>query len=196
MSVDRRISLETSIARQERPMAETGGQAPGHQPSDADRHAFEHALAQTDAAAASEQTQHAGPFSLLSGVTAVRETVSSDAAAREVSLLLGETAQRLFVGDGQSSSRQVRVELGDDVLPGVSVAVFEEEGRVVAHFICALERSRQRLEAGAAQMAMELAEHLSRAVSVRVSTDDPEDPCTHQADAEPQVSNQDKRNAP
>lgn len=195
MSVDRPISLETAIARQGSRMAETGGQASGQQPNDADRRAFEQALAQPDQSASSEEMTRSGPFSLL-GDTPVRETLSGETAAGEISLLLSETAQRLFVGNGNTSSRQVRVELGDDVLPGVSVAVYEEEGRVVAHFICTVERSRERLEASALSMAGELAERLNRAVRVCVSADDVEDPCTRQVDAEPQAPNQDKRNAP
>ncbi len=175
-------------------MADPSEQAPDRQADDADRHAFEHALARPDADKPSEEKERLGPFSLLNATT-VRETMVNDTAAREISSLLSETAEHLFVGDGQSSPRQVRVELGDDVLPGVTVAIFEEEGRVVAHFSCAVERSRERLERGAVQMADELAQRLKRPVRVRVSTDDPEDPCSRQVDAEPQVANQDKRNA-
>ena len=68
------------------------------------------------------------------------------------------------------------MELKDDVLPGVSVSVYEDEGRVVADFVCANERSRERACAMAPELAAQLAQRLDRPTRVRVSTDDPEDP--------------------
>ena len=89
---------------------------------------------------------------------------------------LGETAGQLLVADGSQGRREVRVELKDDVLPGVSVSVYEDEGRVVADFVCANERSRERACAMAPELAAQLAQRLDRPTRVRVSTDDPEDP--------------------
>jgi hypothetical protein len=79
----------------------------------------------------------------------------------------------------------VRVELKDEVLPGVTVCVYEDQGLLVAAFVCASEPSREKLCACAAALAGELASSLNRAVLVRVGTDDPEDPCPFEAAADP-----------
>ena len=90
---------------------------------------------------------------------------------------LAEAADRLLVGDGSSGRREVRFELKSDVLPGVTVSVYQEAGCVVAAFACASEASREKLCAAAPGLAAELAQSLGRACLVRVTTDDPEDPC-------------------
>jgi len=77
----------------------------------------------------------------------------------------------------------VRLDLKAEVLPGVTLSVYEEEGRLVAAFTCASEASRETLNRCAQSLADELAQSLARAVLVRVSTDDPEDPCLLEAAA-------------
>jgi len=77
----------------------------------------------------------------------------------------------------------VRLDLKAEVLPGVTVSVYEEDGRLVAAFACASEASRETLNRCAPVLAQELAQSLARAVLVRVSTDDPEDPCLFEAAA-------------
>ncbi len=91
------------------------------------------------------------------------------------------------MADGSQGRRQVRVELKDDVLPGVSVSVYEDGGRVIADFVCANETSRERLAAMARPLAEQLADSLARPTRVRVGTDDPEDPCLAETDADAPV---------
>jgi hypothetical protein len=88
---------------------------------------------------------------------------------------LGPLVAQLFVGDGHSGRREARLQLAEDLLPGVTVAVFEERGDCVAEFVCSDERSRTTLSNGAEVMAQELANRLGRSAVWRVMTDDNED---------------------
>jgi len=183
MSIDRRIGLETAIP-QGTGLAQSDGQAPGRHASDADRRAFEQALAQDPDADGKPPAAPAAatPFSLF-GAGASAASVPAEAPASALADALLGSAEQLLVADGSQGRRQVRVELKDDVLPGVSVSVYEEEGRVVADFVCANEASRERLNAMARPLAEQLADSLARPARVRVSADDPEYPCLAETDA-------------
>ena len=184
MSIDRRIGLDTAIA-QGSGLAHSDGQAAGRQASDADRRAFEQALAQGQDADAQKPAPPAAatPFSLFGAAAAAAAAPPADTPSQALAEALLGSAEQLLVADGSQGRRQVRVELKDDVLPGVSVSVYEEEGRVVADFVCANETSRERLTAMARPLAEQLADSLGRDARVRVSADDPEDPCLAETDA-------------
>lgn len=182
MSIDRRIGLDTAIA-QGSGLAQSDGQAPGRQASDADRRAFEQAMGQGGEAAPSDVPATPSPFSLF-GAGRAEATQPADAPPQALADALLGSAEQLLVADGSQGRRQVRVELKDEVLPGVSVSVYEAEGRVVADFTCASEPSRERLASLARPLAEQLAESLGRATRVRVGTDDPEDPCLAETDAD------------
>ncbi len=183
MSIDRRIGLDTAIA-QGSGLAQSDGHATGRQASDADRRAFEQALAQGQDADAQEPAPPvaATPFSLF-GSAAGAVAPPAGGPSQALAEALQGSAEQLLVADGSQGRRQVRVELKDDMLPGVSVSVYEEAGRVVADFICANEASRERLAAMARPLAEQLAGSLGRDTRVRVSADDPEDPCLAETDA-------------
>lgn len=190
MSIDRRIDLHTSVAQQDH--ADLAQSDPGlrRNASDADRQAFERALSQPRDESADEAERQPAPqqaadamprpFGLFAAGVPCAMPADAEAAG-DVAATLGrdlvEAADRLLVGDGSSGRREVRVELKDDVLPGVTVSVYHEAGRVVAAFACASEASREKLCAAAPALAAELAQSLDRACLVRVTTDDPEDPC-------------------
>ena len=91
--------------------------------------------------------------------------------------------ERLMVDDGnsQGGSKQVRMELKSDVLPGVTITVQEAGGRLQVDFICSDENSRLRLNAVIGVQAQTLAERLHRPVLLRVQTDDEEDLCLFEA---------------
>jgi hypothetical protein len=182
MSIDRRIGLETAISQGTRNAAHSDGQAAGRQASDADRQAFEQAMSQGDSDAPPAQPAASSPFSLF-GAGAAATAPGAPGQSEALAQALSETAEQLLVAGGSQGRRQVRVELKDDVLPGVSVSVYEDEGRVVAEFVCANESSRERLCAMALELAAQLAQSLSRPARVRVSTDDPEDPRLAETDA-------------
>ena len=97
---------------------------------------------------------------------------------------LNQMAQRLLVGDGSNGRRGVQIQLADEQLPGVVVDIFEEGGRLLTRFTCSHESSRERLCAGAGWFATSLAQRLQQDVRVQVQTDDPEDPCLLQVDAD------------
>lgn len=91
--------------------------------------------------------------------------------------------ERLMVddGNGHGTGKQVRMELKGDVLPGVTIAIQELEGRLQVDFICSIESSRLRLNAAIPAQAQTLAERLQRPVLLRVQTDDDEDLCLFEA---------------
>ena len=94
---------------------------------------------------------------------------------------LGNEVERLMVSDGSSGNRQVRLELKDELLPGVSVAIQELEGRLQVDFVCGVESSRQKLSGALPDLACTLAQRLGRDVLMRVQTDDEDDPCLLEA---------------
>ncbi len=97
---------------------------------------------------------------------------------------LDQMARRLLVGDGSNGRRGVQIQLDSALLPGVVVDIFEEAGRLLTQFTCSNESSRERLCAGATWMASSLAQRLQQDVRVQVQTDDPEDRCLLQVDAD------------
>lgn len=182
MSIDRRIGLDTAIA-QGSGLTQSDGQAAGRQASDADRRAFEQALARDGDDPRPAPPAAPTPFSLFGAVRG-DAAPPTDGPSRALAEALLGSAEQLLVADGSQGRRQVRVELKEEVLPGVSVSVYEAEGRVIADFICAIETSRERLTALARPLAEQLAESLGRPARVRVATDDPEDPCLAETDAD------------
>ncbi|MEN4920214.1 hypothetical protein ABE485_16200 [Achromobacter spanius] len=184
MSIDRRIGLETAISQGSWNAANSDGQAAGRQASDADRQAFEQAMSQGEADAPPAPPAASSPFALF-GAGAPVAAAGAEGQSAALAQALSDTAGQLLVADGSQGRRQVRIELKDDVLPGVSVSVYEDEGRLVADFVCAHEGSRERLCAMAPDLAAQMAASLDRPTRVRVATDDPEDPRLAETDAQP-----------
>jgi len=137
----------------------------------------DHAGALTSAGAAV-----ASPFDLFQPAAAGSAPLPPLAAAA-LTPALEQMASRLLVGDGSQGRRGVQITLADAQLPGVVVDIFEEAGRLVARFTCSDEGARARLCAGANWFAHELMQRLRRDVRLEVQTDDPEDPCRLQVDA-------------
>ena len=182
---ERRIDLDIGLARSMPDLGQTGAGSARRDASDADRQAFQQALSSDGGDPAPETADTPldtpRPFALFPGLTA--SSPASSAAPAGLAQALGEAADRMLVGDGGSGRREVRLDLKAEVLPGVTLSVYEEEGRLVAAFVCASEASRETLNRCAQTLADELAQSLARAVLVRVSTDDPDDPCLFEAAA-------------
>jgi len=192
MSIDRRIDLDNGFTSRFAPQNfdQAGTSLKSDTPpSDTDRKAFQDALAADRDSAptaaakpAAAETLPSAPFALF-GAGRIAEPASHAAAPSGLATALTQSAEQLMVND-DGGRREVRVELKDDVFPGVSVAVFENEGCLVAAFTCADESSRERLSGCAPALAKELAQSLSRATLVQVQTDDPDDPCLIEARAD------------
>lgn len=123
------------------------------------------------------------PLSLF-GSWLPAEGAAPSASQPSVDLELGQALlERLMVDEGssQGGGKQVRMELKSDVLPGVTIAIQEAEGRLQVDFICSVESSRLRLNAAIPAQAQTLAERLQRSVLLRVQTDDDEDLCLFEA---------------
>lgn len=124
----------------------------------------------------------ASPFELFQAAAGGHAQLPASAAAA-LTPALEQMASRLLVGDGSQGRRGVQITLSDAQLPGVVVDIFEEAGRLVARFTCGDEGARARLCAGANWFAHELTQRLQRDVRVEIQTDDPEDRCLLQVDA-------------
>jgi hypothetical protein len=183
MSTDRSIRLDVSVpdlgARAGEGFASgSGGQ--GAADSQA-RERFDRAFAPPAPPPADTEAaqQIPKPFSLFGSMPAEPDGTDSTPETR-----LDELLDRLMVDDG-SGGKQVRMDLKDDVLPGVSIVIQEAEGRLQVDFICRAEASRLRLNAALPGQAPQLAQRLERDVLLRVQTDDPEDPCLFEVSASP-----------
>lgn len=103
------------------------------------------------------------------------------AAWRDAGRQIADAVEQLMVDEDSRGQRQVRMDLKDEVLPGVTVAIQQAEGRLRVDFLCRHEAPRLQLNAAAPAMAMELAQTLRCDIWLRVQTDDDEDPRTHEA---------------
>jgi hypothetical protein len=119
------------------------------------------------------------PFALFQSQDASTETPVKSLAADllgQVNHLVG----RLMVGNGSSGNRQVRIDIQDDQLPGVTLTVQQIDGRLQVDFVCSVDVSRLHLNRAAPDLAAQLAERLSQDVLIRVQTDDDEDLCLYE----------------
>lgn len=98
---------------------------------------------------------------------------------------LCESLERLLVSD-EGNHEEVRLDIKDDALPGVSIRLFEAEGRLTVCFVCSADAVRRRLDATITELAGQLATRLQRDVLVQVQTDDPQDLRLNEALARPQ----------
>lgn len=144
---------------------------------------FEEALNEKPPPAGSSKSPAITPLSLF-GSWSASAPASTPAAAPSLEPALSEALlERLMVdeGNGQGGGKQVRMELKNDALPGVTIAIQEAEGRLQVDFICSVESSRLRLNGAAPGQAQTLAERLQRPVLLRVQTDDLDDLCLFEA---------------
>lgn len=141
-----------------------------------------------DGAPANTGAGAASPFALFGPAAPAAELKTAPPGTQEpaagLEQALERMARRLLVSDGSSGRRGVQIQLDSAELPGVVVDIFEDEGRLLTRFTCSQESARERLCAGARWFADNLAERLQRDVRVQVQTDDPEDPCLLQVDAD------------
>ena len=187
MNVDRKIDLHVSVPdfghHQFESGTPSGGGARQQQPDAQTRAHFESVLAGEINEGAklqdggAENGSPASMFSLLSGLPMVKPSRPERMPEFELSAQIGNSIERLMVNDGEHGQRQVRMELKDDLLPGVTVVIQELEGRLQVDFVCSVESSRLRLNQAAPEQARTLAERLGRDVLLRIQTDDDEDPC-------------------
>jgi hypothetical protein len=184
MSLDRRVDLNLA-------MPDLAAQSRGSDARDAfprrdapDPEAKDRFAAALAGDVRKEETPASAPPSAVFG-PAVRALSGTSGAATsrrgELAAAVSGAVERLMVGDGSSGNRQVRIEIKDEVLPGVSVAVQELDGRLQVDFVCCDENSRLRLSRALPESAATLAQRLKRDVLIRVQTDDEEDPCLEEA---------------
>ncbi len=147
-----------------------------------------HQAADTPQAPEASRTPHAAhrevprelpsPLSLFGAPQAapVVPVVHAAEAQEALSSRLREVVAQLMVSDGRYGGRQVRMDLQEEMLPGVTVVIEERDGRLQVDFLCREEPSRLRLVAAAPDQAPQMAQYLQRDVLLRVQKDDEQDP--------------------
>lgn len=110
-----------------------------------------------------------GPLGLFGGPAANTGaglgSPGSSAANQQLVSDLHDSVKRLLVAEDQ---RSLRLDIDPSVFPGVVVRVFEDAGAWVAEFACSQPESFTKLAAPAQDMALKLAESLSRDAVWRV----------------------------
>lgn len=176
MSTDRPINLDVSTPNLGTSLGNqwTNSQPNARREPDAEAHnRFEETLSKPPVGAVEKPVSAPvpSPFSLFGAATA-QAPIPMDTA---LSQQLVDGMERLMVGE--NGGRHVRMELKDELLPGVTVEIQETEGRLQVDFFCGVEASRHRLNAAAPEHAPRLASRLGRDVLLRVQTSDPGQPC-------------------
>ncbi|MEC4720723.1 flagellar hook-length control protein FliK [Noviherbaspirillum sp. CPCC 100848] len=154
------------------------------EPNQQDRSRFEqamHAPSPSEPQAPAPATAPPSPFSLFG---AVAPAPSLPPAPRSGFPDAAGLLQRLMVSrDGENA--QVRMELDEDHLPGVTVSLYEDKGLLTVEFVCRNEEPRRLLNQAAAALAQEMADNLNRPVIWCVMTDDEEDRCRYEVQGNP-----------
>lgn len=112
------------------------------------------------------------PFELLGAVPqAATAAVSVGDASPSAALvsLLQDSVNGLLVGEGQEGRREVRITLEESLMPGVSVALYEDAGAWVADVCCSNATSYDTLARAVSDMARQMAQALARDALWRVT---------------------------
>jgi len=156
---------------------EGSAQPSPHEPDPQAAARFGQALAQAPQAHAHQAApgRLLSPFELLGAVPQADAAPMSGGDAPQTSLLnwLQDCASRLLVGEGQDGRREVRITLDERLLPGVTVALYEDAGAWVADLCCSDASSYETLARPASDMARQMALALNRDVLWRVTLDTP-----------------------
>jgi hypothetical protein len=126
---------------------------------------------------------------------AARAGRDADAAGVPRVQAIADIVVRVCVQSQECGGRGVRVTLGNDVLPGTQLSVFEDEGRLVVVFVSMHAGTQVRLCHGAGPIARRVAAELSRDVLLRVAAPGREERALVEvmADAPPAAGDTDDR---
>lgn len=195
MTTDRNVSLRTDVGHQalSDPSAQQNPDTQ-RQATPESRDAFLKAM-HTPSEQSESKTQSrdsgaddsAREHSLPRGIPPVSLPVTPATENIEASIQhdLCDSLERLLVSD-EDNRQEVRLDLKDDALPGVTVRLFEAEGGLTVCFICSVDSVRRRLDAAISELAQQLATRLQRDVLLQVQTDDPHDLRLNEAQARAQ----------
>jgi hypothetical protein len=184
MTVSRSIYLDVSVPQHGQSSMEAGaGRTDARERQNPDKESqerFDRALATApdcneEITVCNTASPTISPFALLAKTKSKTDVLKPERTTMYMNAQVGDAVERLMVGEGSNGNQQVRIELKDDVLVGVTVAIEKVEGRWQVDFICSVEESRLRLNATAQQHAQTLAERLEHPVLVRVQTNDEAD---------------------
>lgn len=113
------------------------------------------------------------PFELLGGASQASKLEASVGCAPQSALvsLLQDSVSALLVGEGQEGRREVRITLDESLMPGVSVALYEDAGAWVADVCCSDAASYDTLARAASDLARQMSQALARDALWRVTLD-------------------------
>jgi hypothetical protein len=114
------------------------------------------------------------PVPLTTPGSETRRPVPVQAPYEPLMQMVAESASRMMVGNGDRGTRQVRIDIAEDTLPGVTVAVYQAAGEWVAQFTCTNPDSFTTLAHPAPEMAQSLADTLQAPACWLVEMDPPE----------------------
>jgi hypothetical protein len=100
------------------------------------------------------------PFALLGGSEPLRQAESSEVAS---------AIERLWIGNGASGVREVRVKLGSSMLPGTSVRLYEAGGRLHVDLTADSDEVGRWLRSRLPALGRDISERLQRDVRVAVA---------------------------
>lgn len=100
---------------------------------------------------------------MLRGMTAGAAAPDNRAVGR----LIDTIASRVLVGDGSGGGREVRIEIGEEVFPGLEIRIFEEGGRLVVAFATSVAGDLALLRARSSELAGRLRERAGREIELR-----------------------------
>ncbi len=127
---------------------------------------FQNALAgpprDTEPPGGGQQGAPASPFDLMLGRLAAVPLPDRAGDPDRLVDAVCDLVDRILVGDGSAGRREVCLALADDLLPGVTVRVYESEGAWIADFEATDPHSFQQLAEPADEMARNLAKLLHR----------------------------------
>lgn len=124
------------------------------------------------------------PFELIPSLSFLPTTPVSAVSFETLGHLFHACIQELYVSDEYASKRQVSMSFADNVLSGVTLSVYEEEGRIVGDFMCVEDTSWRRLCEASTSMVSELANTLVRDARLYVRHDSQEELVPLKVDAE------------
>lgn len=133
---------------------------------------------------AKELNLAAGPWNLLAAksATAVNvQVIPNDISEKLADTVKNAASQLRVSADGR---RAVEVDFKDEIIPGVTVSLAENAGRLQIEFKCQHEKVREKLCLASQKLASDLAQKLKRAIALGIETDDPDDRHRHEVFAE------------
>jgi hypothetical protein len=115
-----------------------------------------------------------GPFDLLGGVQKAKpQSEGGHDVGAQAALLASvqDVMKQLLIGEGRDGRREARMTLDESLMPGVTVALYEDAGAWVTDVMCSHVDSYQTLARAVFDLARQMSLALSRDAHWRITLD-------------------------